>query len=130
MTVGPAEYFYNSADGLRLYCGLYAAKLSGGIPVLCLPGLTRNSRDFGSLAAHLTERHEVLAADLRGRGHSAWDPDPTHYQLPTYVHWVPGRRNPSPSTIDSGSSSPEPATATASSILRILSSVAFAGRKM
>src|ERR1022692_1661425 len=45
------------------------------------------------------------------------------------LHWVPGRRNPSPSTIDSGSSSPEPATAMASSILRILSSVAFAGRK-
>src|SRR5216684_4276547 len=46
------------------------------------------------------------------------------------LHWVPGRRNPSPSTIDRGSSSPEPATARASSILRILSSVAFAGRKM
>src|ERR1700736_1845478 len=46
------------------------------------------------------------------------------------LHWVPGRRNPSPSTIDRGSLSPEPATATASSILRILSSVAFAGRKM
>ena len=46
------------------------------------------------------------------------------------LHWVPGRRNPSPPTIEGGSSSPEPATATASSILRILSSVAFAGRKM
>src|SRR5258706_14293091 len=46
------------------------------------------------------------------------------------LHSVPGRRNPSPSTIDRGSSSPEPATARASSILRILSSVAFAGRKM
>jgi pimeloyl-ACP methyl ester carboxylesterase len=85
MTVGSTDFFYNSADGLRLYCGLYAAKRSGGVPMLCLPGLTRNSRDFGTLAAHLAERHEVLTPDLRGRGRSAWDPDPTHYQLPTYV---------------------------------------------
>ena len=85
MTVGSTDFFYSSVDGLRLYCGLYAAKQSGGVPVLCLPGLTRNSRDFDRLAAHLSERHEVLAADLRGRGRSAWDPDPTHYQLPTYV---------------------------------------------
>jgi pimeloyl-ACP methyl ester carboxylesterase len=27
----------------------------------------------------------VLTADLRGRGRSAWDPDPSHYQLPTYI---------------------------------------------
>jgi pimeloyl-ACP methyl ester carboxylesterase len=47
--------------------------------------LTRNSRDFADLAEHLSARHEVLTADLRGRGRSAWDPDPTHYQLTTYV---------------------------------------------
>jgi pimeloyl-ACP methyl ester carboxylesterase len=52
---------------------------------LCLPGLTRNSRDFAALGAHLSERHEVLAADLRGRGRSAWDQNPAHYQLLTYV---------------------------------------------
>jgi pimeloyl-ACP methyl ester carboxylesterase len=87
MTVGCADFFYNSADGLRLYCRLYpaTAERSGGVPVLCLPGLTRNSRDFGTLAVHLSERHDVLAADLRGRGRSAWDTDPTHYQLPNYV---------------------------------------------
>jgi pimeloyl-ACP methyl ester carboxylesterase len=85
MTVSPTDYFYNSADGLRLYCGLHAAQRSGGVPVLCLPGLTRNSRDFVTLAAHLSERHDVITADLRGRGRSAWDTDPTHYQLPTYV---------------------------------------------
>ena len=28
------------------------------------------------------------AADLRGRGRSAWDPDASHYQLPTYVQDV------------------------------------------
>jgi len=85
MNVIPTDYFYNSADGLRLYCGLYPARRPGGLTVLCLPGLTRNSRDFFALAAHLSKQHEVLTADLRGRGRSAWDPDPTHYQLPTYV---------------------------------------------
>jgi pimeloyl-ACP methyl ester carboxylesterase len=79
------DYFYDSADGLRLYCGLYSARRSSGLPVLCLPGLTRNSRDFVALAARLSELHDVLTADLRGRGRSAWDPDPSHYQLTTYV---------------------------------------------
>jgi pimeloyl-ACP methyl ester carboxylesterase len=80
-----SDYFFTSADGLRLYCGLYAAERPGGVPVLCLPGLTRNSRDFGALARHLSAAHEVLTPDLRGRGRSAWDQDASHYQLPFYV---------------------------------------------
>ena len=82
------DNFYTSTDGLPLYYRTYAAEQAGGLPVLCLPGLTRNSRDFATLAQHLSTRHEVIAADLRGRGLSAWDPDPSHYQLPTYVHDV------------------------------------------
>jgi pimeloyl-ACP methyl ester carboxylesterase len=82
------DNFYKSADGLRLYYRSYAASQSGGLPVLCLPGLTRNSRDFVSLAEHLQPRHEVLTADLRGRGLSAWDSDSAHYQLSTYVQDV------------------------------------------
>jgi pimeloyl-ACP methyl ester carboxylesterase len=85
LNVIPTDHFYNGADGLRLYCGVYAARRPGGVPVLCLPGLTRNSRDFTELAQRLCEGHEVLTADLRGRGRSAWDPDPAHYQLPVYV---------------------------------------------
>ena len=79
------DYFYSSADGLRLYVRLYAARRGTGLPVLCLPGLTRNSRDFVSLAAHLREQHPVLAADLRGRGQSERDADASRYQLTTYV---------------------------------------------
>jgi pimeloyl-ACP methyl ester carboxylesterase len=67
---------------------VHAAERTGGVPVLCLPGLTRNSRDFTVLAAHLRSDREVLALDLRGRGLSAWDPDPTRYQLMTYVQDV------------------------------------------
>ncbi len=79
------DYFYHSTDGLRLYCCIYPAQQPGGVPVLCVPGLTRNSRDFTAVAAHLRTQREVLTADLRGRGRSAWDPDPSHYQLPSYV---------------------------------------------
>jgi len=85
MNVIPTDHFYEAADGLLLYCGVLPARRPGGLPVLCLPGLTRNSRDFTELAQRLCERHEVLSADLRGRGRSAWDPDPRHYQLPAYV---------------------------------------------
>ena len=79
------DHYYESADGLRLYYRSYAASQPGWLPVLCLPGLTRNNRDFVNLAEHLRARHEVLAADLRGRGLSAWDSDSSHYQLSTYV---------------------------------------------
>lgn len=85
MNITPTDYFFNSTDGLSLYCAVYAARRQGGLPVLCLPGLTRNSRDFVTLAAHLSETHEVLAADLRGRGRSDWDPNPARYHLLTYV---------------------------------------------
>jgi pimeloyl-ACP methyl ester carboxylesterase len=53
--------------------------------VLCLPGLTRNSADFEDLAERLCKRYRVIAMDPRGRGHSAVDPDPSNYQLKTYV---------------------------------------------
>ncbi|MGD0491229.1 MAG: alpha/beta hydrolase [Steroidobacteraceae bacterium] len=79
------DYFYPSADGLKLYCRIYPAQQPGGTPILCLPGLTRNSRDFVALARHLQPRHEVLTADLRGRGLSDRDSDPSRYQLPNYV---------------------------------------------
>ncbi len=76
MNHATSDYFYyDSADGVRLYCRIYRRAATRRVPVLCLPGLTRNSRDFAALAAHLSARHEVLTADLRGRGRSAWDPD-------------------------------------------------------
>lgn len=79
------DYYFASVDGLRLYCRAYGPTRRDSVPILCLPGLTRNSRDFTDFATRLSARTEVLAADLRGRGLSAWDPDPTHYQLANYV---------------------------------------------
>ena len=53
--------------------------------VLCLHGLTRNSRDFEDLAPHLQRRYRVIVPDVRGRGLSARDPNPQNYQPAIYI---------------------------------------------
>ena len=80
-----AEIDWQSHDGLRLYARLYAGPNSGAPTVLCLHGLTRNSRDFEDLAPHLQRRYRVIVPDLRGRGFSARDPNPQNYQAAVYV---------------------------------------------
>jgi len=79
-----------SSDGLSLYARDYPG--TGGparLPVLCLHGLTRNSLDFDELAPRLAAmRRRVIAIDVRGRGHSARDPNPDNYALPVYANDV------------------------------------------
>jgi pimeloyl-ACP methyl ester carboxylesterase len=54
--------------------------------VVCLHGLTRSSADFGDLAPWIAGRgRRVLAADFRGRGRSAWDPQPMNYVPAAYA---------------------------------------------
>lgn len=79
--------FYESQDGLSLYYREFGAGNSG-TPVICLPGLTRNSRDFEDLANTLADRRRVLTTDLRGRGFSDYDPDWKNYHPLTYVQDV------------------------------------------
>jgi len=76
--------YYESSDGLKLFYRDYAHDRPGA-PVLCLPGLTRNSRDFEDLATHLAALRRVLTPDLRGRGHSAHDPEWRNYHPATYI---------------------------------------------
>ena len=78
-----ARYF-RSSDGLQLYYRDFASD-KGGTPVLCLPGLTRNSRDFEDLATYLSDRRRVLTPDIRGRGLSDYDPEWRNYHPSTYV---------------------------------------------
>lgn len=80
------DIFFTSHDGLRLYARYYPAPSSGRRPLLCLPGLTRNSRDFHTLASFLCDpgnphARDVLAIDWRGHGRSEWDPNPRNYAL-------------------------------------------------
>lgn len=74
-------------DGLRLYGRHYpAAKSSNRRPVLCLPGLTRNSRDFHdvalALSRHPSTPRDIYTLDLRGRGLSEHDKDWRNYAVP------------------------------------------------
>jgi len=77
-----SEHRYTSFDGLSLYYRVYG---HGDDVVLCLPGLTRNCRDFEALATHLADTYRVVTPDLRGRGESDWDPNWKQYLPPTYV---------------------------------------------
>jgi pimeloyl-ACP methyl ester carboxylesterase len=52
------------------------------MPVVCLPGLTRTTADFDDLARPLAvgkPSRRVIALDSRGRGRSAYDPNPKNY---------------------------------------------------
>jgi len=53
--------------------------------VLCVHGLTRNGRDFDTLAEALSDRFHVICPDLPGRGKSDWLADANAYQPASYV---------------------------------------------
>jgi pimeloyl-ACP methyl ester carboxylesterase len=76
--------YWLSADGLKLHYRLYPGD-EVLPPVLCLPGLTRNARDYDALAARLAGRRQVIAVDFRGRGKSDYAKDPMTYVPATYV---------------------------------------------
>ncbi|WAJ26623.1 alpha/beta fold hydrolase [Antarcticirhabdus aurantiaca] len=85
---GYSPFAFNSADGLRLagrdYPGRADAGLTG-LPLVCLPGLTRNSRDFHAFALAiraLQPHRRVVCFDYRGRGASQRAADAATYVLP------------------------------------------------
>ena len=79
--------YWWSNDGLRLHYRDYPGDETRP-PILCLPGLTRNARDYDALAARLAGRWRVIAVDFRGRGDSAYAKDPMTYVPLTYVQDV------------------------------------------
>jgi len=71
--------------------------------LVCVHGLTRNGRDFDTLAAALAGDYRVICPDVVGRGASDWLADKSDYGYPQYlsdmaalvahlnadsVHWV------------------------------------------
>jgi pimeloyl-ACP methyl ester carboxylesterase len=78
------ERWFDAADGLRLYYRDYPNG-SARTPVLCLPGLTRNSRDFETLASVVSCTRRVISPDLRGRGNSQYDPEWRNYHPGQYA---------------------------------------------
>ena len=79
------EHRYSSGDGLNLYYRDYAGPANPAQTLLCLPGLTRNARDFDELADQLATKHRVLCADLRGRGKSDYAKDSSSYHPIEYL---------------------------------------------
>jgi pimeloyl-ACP methyl ester carboxylesterase len=80
-----SDIHFTSRDGLRLYARHYGVSPSLRRPVVCLAGLTRNSRDFHDLATALAgpndDGREVFAVDCRGRGRSQHDANWKNYSI-------------------------------------------------
>lgn len=87
MDEGFTDYFYSAQDGLRLHARIYGDIIGGKLPVVCLPGLTRNARDFHGLALRLSRSEsnprQVICFDYRGRGQSEYDNDWNNYSVLT-----------------------------------------------
>lgn len=81
------EHWIETADGLTLFVREYAPQPpQTGLPVFCLHGLTRNSRDFERIGPRIAALgRRVLAMDVRGRGRSDRDGDPNRYAPPIYA---------------------------------------------
>ncbi|NOD77212.1 MULTISPECIES: alpha/beta fold hydrolase [unclassified Ruegeria] len=67
---------FTTTDGKRIYF----EETGTGTPLLCLAGLTRNSRDFSFFAPHAADLR-MIATDYRGRGRSDYDPDFMNYNI-------------------------------------------------
>jgi pimeloyl-ACP methyl ester carboxylesterase len=78
------DRYWNSAEGLRLHYRDYDGPRDQP-PILCIPGLTRNARDFEPVADRYAGDWRVLSIDLRGRGESENDPDTRRYSPHYYV---------------------------------------------
>jgi pimeloyl-ACP methyl ester carboxylesterase len=75
---------------VRLHARIYAGPEGSEAlpPVLCMPGLSRNARDFEALAPHVAARRRVIVVEFRGRGESGHAKDPMTYVPLTYVQDV------------------------------------------
>jgi len=86
---GYQDLYWTSTDGVKLHARDYAGD-PAAVPVVCLPGLTRNARDYAALAATLAPGRRVIAVDFRGRGESGQAKDPMSYVPATYADDVRG----------------------------------------
>lgn len=86
--------YFTTDDGLKLHYRTYhpSSGSQSAVPVICLPGLSRNVRDFDQLseflAHHATPKHNVISLDYRGRGLSDWDENKKNYNIVREAHDV------------------------------------------
>jgi pimeloyl-ACP methyl ester carboxylesterase len=79
-----SDGWWTSPDGLRLHYRDYAGDGTRP-PILCIPGLTRNARDFEGVAERLAGEWRLICVDLRGRGESEPAKDPASYNPLVYL---------------------------------------------
>ena len=79
------DRFFSADDGLVLYFRDYGGPAASATPLLCLPGVTRSSKDFHDLALRHASTRRVVCPDYRGRGRSAYDPDWRNYRPQTHL---------------------------------------------
>src|SRR3546814_20014175 len=67
------DHYWWSADGVRLHARIYPgpAAAADAPPLLCMPGLARNARDFEALAPHVVRSPKTIVVEFPGRGDSA-----------------------------------------------------------
>ena len=53
--------------------------------LMCVHGLSRQGRDFDTLARAMSAEYRVVCPDIAGRGQSAWLKNPASYAIPQYV---------------------------------------------
>jgi pimeloyl-ACP methyl ester carboxylesterase len=82
-----SDGYWESSDGLKLHYRDYAGDASRP-PILCIPGLTRNARDFEGVAERLAGEWRLICVELRGRGESAYAKNPMSYVPLTYLEDV------------------------------------------
>jgi pimeloyl-ACP methyl ester carboxylesterase len=78
-----SDGYWTSSDGLRLHYREHAGSAARP-PILCIPGLTRNARDFEGVADRLKGEWRLICVDLRGRGQSDYAKDAMTYAPPVY----------------------------------------------
>ena len=59
----------------------------GGNPkvLVCVHGLSRQGRDFDTIARAMSGEYRVVCPDVAGRGQSGWLKNPANYAIPVYV---------------------------------------------
>jgi pimeloyl-ACP methyl ester carboxylesterase len=80
-----SDGYWETGDGLKLHYRDYAGGDEGRPPIICIPGLTRNARDFEGVAERLAGAWRLICVDLRGRGESGYAKDSASYVPRTYL---------------------------------------------
>ncbi len=78
------DRYWWSQDNLRLHYRDYPGR-DDRPALLCIPGLTRNARDFEPVADRLAGEWRIICVELRGRGESAYAKDPMSYVPLVYL---------------------------------------------